>query len=211
MNLDPNALPLPRPSAVRFHRRRRIPGLFLAPTPLRRFAAAAESLHSASHLPDADAIASTARLLLARFPGFRHAPPVHLRLRCMTALRTMSREPDWSLDSSTVERIAAIQAYAACNERLVPDDVPVVGGLDDALLVDLAWPTLSAEITDYLDFRRARTEQARRLGIHPDRMRFTREDWLEVRMEEHAWRQHQRTQGLSHYTANPVAPRFLVH
>ena len=211
MKLDPNALPLPLPSAARQHRRHHIHGLFLAPTRLQHFTAAAERMHCMNHLPDADTIASTARLLLARFPGFRHAPPVQLRLRCIKALHTMSRESKWIPDASALDCISAIDAYAACNERLVPDDVPVVGGLDDALLVELAWPRLAAGIADYLDFRRARTEQARRLGIHSDRMRFTRRDWLDVRLEERAWRHHQRNHGLSHYTSDPVASRFRVH
>lgn len=210
MNLDPQSMPLPRPSTTGFHRRCRIAGLQLGHASLQRFSAAVRHLAPGNECPDADTIVSTGRALLSRFPGFHHAPPVQLRLRWLTAMNTMAREPHWTLRHSLGDRITVIQGYATSRDRLIPDQVPVIGGLDDALLVDLAWPALSAEIIDYLDFRRLRMQRAREIGVPPGEFRFTCEDWLRARHEEKAWHRHQRTHGLMHYNANVSSPRFQV-
>jgi len=210
MNLNLQSMPLPRPSVSRYHRRCRIAGLQLGHASLQCFSAAVRHLAPGNECPDADTIVSTGRVLLSQFPGFHHAPPVQLRLRCLTAMNTMAREPHWTLRHSLGDRIAVIQDYAAGRNRLIPDRVPVIGGLDDAMLVDLAWPVLSAEIIDYMDFRRLRMQRAREVGVPPGKLRFSWEDWLRARHEEKAWHRHQRMHGLMHYSTDVSSPRFHV-
>jgi uncharacterized membrane protein YkvA (DUF1232 family) len=211
MNLDIATLPLPSMSSMpTAHRRRsRKGGLALNARSLHRFHRVAESLQPAVPPPAADAIAAAADDLRQRFAHVRRAPCIRLRLRCLTALRTMAQDMDWALDDEARERIARILVYAADPERLVPDAIPVVGGLDDAVLVELAWPALRCELDDYLDFRRLRAEEAAWRDVHPRTLRFDRGQWLQARAAEQALIAHVRRRGLTRYAA-PVAPALFA-
>ncbi|TCO40458.1 hypothetical protein [Dokdonella fugitiva] len=204
MKLDLAHLPLPTlaVSDAGPHRRHHIGHRVLGGRALRRFERAAAALGAAPPPPWGDALACAARRLEREFVGTRRAPCIRLRLRCLAAMQAMAVEPAWSLAGAARERIATIADYARCPERLVPDEIPVVGGLDDAVLVDLAWPALRFELDDYLDFRRLRAEEAQLRGVPAHRLMFGREEWLAARAAEHALRAHVRRRGLECY---PVA------
>lgn len=214
MNLNPATLPLP-PLANRAtsHPRRRhhIAGLELDNGALRRFQQVAESLQPDCPPPDADEIASAARNLAHAYRGLRRAPCIRLRLRCLAALRAMAGEPAWNLDGAKQQCIAAIAGYAANDERLVPDAVPVIGGLDEAILVDLAWPSLRFDLDDYLDFRRVRAEEAALRGLRPHGFDFDREQWLQSRFAMLAWQAHVRRCGRESYLGRPAPALFSIH
>jgi len=213
MNLDLAALPLPSLYDGTAARRRRhhVEGWDLDNGALRRFQRTAESLRSGCPIPSVDAIASAARELTRQFGGARRAPCVVLRRRCLRAFEGMADEPAWGLDGELRERIASIAAYAAAPERLIPLDMPVVGGLDDALLVELAWPSLRFELDDYLSFRRLRVEEAARRGAHAHAIRYDRGQWLQARFAELAAIARARAHAREAY-AGPAAPcLFRVH
>lgn len=186
MYLNLSALPLPSLSDPRAgrQRRHRIGGLDLDRRALRRFQDVAQSLQSPHPTPGADAIASAARSLSQQFVGARKAPCIRLRLRCLTAFRAMSTEEGWQLDAIKKHHIASIVGYSSSQQRLIPDAIPVVGGLDDALLVELAWPSLRLDLDDYLSFRRLRVEEARLRGLHPHDIGYDREQWLRARFAQ---------------------------
>ncbi len=211
MNLA--ALPLPPLSAeaVGPRRRHRIAGLELANGALQRFQVVAASLQSESPAPDVDAIASAARSLTRQFHHVRRAPCIRLRMRCLRALRTMASESNWELEPAKRQQIRMIADYSANQDRLVPDAVPVIGGLDSAVLVDLAWPSLQFEVDDYLDFRRLRVEEAAMRGVHPGQMRFGKDDWLQARFAELAWYAHVRRRGQESYLGGAAPALFAMH
>jgi len=213
MKLDLATLPLPAivETPARHRRRHRVGGLDLDNGALRRFQRIAGSLDPESPPPGADALASAARSLIHQFAGTRRAPCIRLRLRCLRALRMMSGEPDWGLDADKQQRIALIAGYAANHGRLVPESVPVIGGLDEAVLVELAWPSLRFELGDYLDFRRLRTEEAALQGRRPHAIAYSREQWLQSQYAELAWRAHTRRCGRESYLGPPAPPLFRVH
>lgn len=177
---------------------------------LARFRRIAETIGAEAPPPGFDALAAAARVLAHDFAGHRRAPSIRLRLRCLTALRTMSAEPAWDLAAGDRERIASITAYARGVDRLIPDSIPVIGGLDDAVLVELAWPSLRLELDDYLDFRRLRAEEAALRGVPPHRIGFDREQWRQARATEQALLRHVRRCGLGSYALTPSAPLFRV-
>lgn len=213
MNLNPATLPLPAiaETPARPRRRHRVGGLDLDNGALRRFQRVAGCLDSASPPPGADALASAARSLIHQFAGTRRAPCIRLRLRCLRALRMMSGEPAWRLDADMQRRIALIADYATNRDRLVPDAVPVIGGLDEAVLVDLAWPSLRFEFGDYLDFRRLRAEEAALQGRRPHAIVYSREQWLQSRYAELAWRAHTRRRGRESYLGPSAPSLFRIH
>lgn len=208
MNLDLSVWPLPRPVRSTPHRRHQISGLKLGRNSVRRFQETAERLHTRNRVPDADVIASTGRALIRQYHGFRRAPPISLRVRLLKALRAMAEEPGWKLEPHIHERVQLLCGYDTDVRRLIPDDVPVIGGLDDAMLIDMAWPSLHPEVADYLDFRRARAELASERGVDRHLPDFDREQWLMMRDEQCAWRHYVREHGLSHYTA-PAGPALF--
>lgn len=214
MKLDLTTLPLPALVEIpaRPRRRHRVGGLDLDNGALRHFQRIAGCLDQGTPPPDADAMASAARSLIHQFAGTHRAPPcIRLRLRCLHALRAMSAEPAWRLDGDKQQRIALLTTYAANRDRLVPDAVPVIGGLDEAVLVDLAWPSLRFELGDYLDFRRLRAEEASLQGRRPHAIVYSREQWLQSRYAELAWRAHTRRCGRESYLGAPAPPLFRVH
>lgn len=214
MNLDLATLPLPPLActpAAHPRRRHRTAGLELDNGALGRFQQVARSLQPDCPAPDADGIASAARNLIHEFSGLRRAPCIGLRRRCLAALCAMSAERAWGLDGAKQQRIAAIANYAANDERLVPDAMPVIGGLDEAVLVDLAWPSLRFDLDDYLDFRRVRAEEAALRGLRPHAIAFDREQWLQSRFAMLAWQAHVRRCGRESYLGRPAPALFSIH
>lgn len=213
MNLNLAALPLPLTSEMpsRFQRRHRIGGLDLDNGALRHFREVAESLQSLSPTPGVDDIADVARKLTHQFAGMRRAPCIRLRKRCLTALRAMSTETAWGLDRAKQQRIGLIADYATNQNRLIPDAVPVIGGLDGAVLVELVWPSLRMDLDDYLDFRRLRAEEAALRGLHPRQIDFDRAQWLQSRIAEQAWLAHMRRCGRESYLGRAAPAVFCVH
>ncbi len=212
-NLNIANLPLPTMSAASSTpgRRHRVAGIELNNGSLRRFREVANSLQSETSLPDVDAMACAARKLTSQFSGMRRAPCIRLRLRALRALRAMSSEAAWELEPAKQRQIALIAHYAANEDRLVPDDVPVIGGLDDAVLVEMAWPSLQFDLGEYLDFRRLRAEEAALRGVNPHALRFDRGDWVEAKIAELAWQAHVRRRGCESYLDRQAPPMFQIH
>lgn len=212
MHLDPASLPLPLPAddADTPRRRHRING-FEPGRPARiRFRAVARTLQPDAPAPSLDAVMSAARALARQFPDAGRAPGIRLRLRCLAALRTMAAEPAWGLPAATRRRIALLGDYAANDAGLLPEAMPVVGGLDRAVLLDLAWPALRGDFDDYLDFRRLRAEEASLQGCRPRAIDFGREQWLLSRYAELALRAMSRRELRGFYRPAPAPPLFAI-
>jgi hypothetical protein len=85
-------------------------------------------------------------------------------------------------------RLQRLLEYVVQRDDLIPDRIPRLGRLDDALLVELAWPAFADELEDYLDFCRFRHEQHPR-GAPP----LKRSAWVRMRKAEGAlWQQMRR-------------------
>lgn len=213
MNANLNTLPLPSLSryAAGCRRRRHAGPLELADRSLERFRQSAQALQLADEAPCADTIATVARTLTRQFATLRRAPCIRLRLRCLAGLQAMASEPRWELDAAPRQQIAQIAAYAESPHRLIPDAVPVIGGLDDALLVELAWPTLHETFRNYLHFRRARCAEAALRGVHPHALHFGRREWQQVREALDAAIARQRRQVFAGSFLPAGSPLFRIH
>lgn len=139
---------------------------------------------------DADAIASVSRWLESR-PADQREGLLQSRLDRLADLEIMSADPAWPLEPAQYRRIQLILGYVASDNDLIADSVPVHGHLDDALLLELAWPVLAEDVDDYRDFCGYRDDVAARSG-----QAVSQPDWLRVRDEEDAlWEQIQRVHG----------------
>ncbi|WP_146909082.1 hypothetical protein [Arenimonas daejeonensis] len=182
--------PLPADSALPLHAARIDPRstmpspVQLDGTAIANFNALLHELHPDAPHVDALAVSSVARWLI-ELPQAHAESLLQARLGRLHELKTMASDRDWAIEPALAKRIYRLLDYVDQARDLIPDDQPLVGRLDDAILVELAWPMVAEELEDYRDFCRFRDESGASFGGHP-----SREDWLATRLEEGAlWEQ----------------------
>ena len=77
-------------------------------------------------------------------------------------LRRLLADREWQVPSDLRLRANRLLDYLDRVDDLIPDGIAVIGHLDDALLVELAWPAFEAALGDYEDFRRYSTSNKSR-------------------------------------------------
>jgi len=80
--------------------------------------------------------------------------------------------------------------YFCDPKDIIPDNVEVLGFLDDAVMIELCVRDLKHELEAYDDFCDYREHEARRRGLEPAKL--GRADWLESRRDELVDRMHAR-------------------
>ncbi len=90
------------------------------------------------------------------------------RIQKLEQLIEMLRDREWRLEGADRARILDAIAYFVDPDDLIPDRIPGIGYLDDAIMVELVARELKHEIEAYEDFcecrkRRPKTEDAARL------------------------------------------------
>ena len=85
-----------------------------------------------------------------------------------------------------------------------------MGHLDDAIVIEAAWPRLAGEVLSYQDFCRLRLIEARLHQQAIETFRFDRKDWEVARRAEAGLREHQRRVRSSSYVPD-AAGLFRVH
>jgi len=133
---------------------------------------------------DAGAIASVATWLESQPPEQREQL-LRARLDRISELEAMRRDRDWPLDPAQDRRIDLLLQYLEAEDDLIPDSVPTFGYLDDALLLELAWPVFAEDVDDYRDFCQFREEYNHGISRPPNQF-----DWLRARAEEGALWEH---------------------
>jgi uncharacterized membrane protein YkvA (DUF1232 family) len=128
-------------------------GLRLADAALLAFNFELQDLRDDAPSVDAAQIAGLARWLQA-LPAETAAATIELRLARAESLRRMIDDRDWALPEDVAIRGRRLVAYIHRCHDLIPDDLPQLGHLDDALLVELSWSEFEGEVQDYLDYRR---------------------------------------------------------
>ena len=71
------------------------------------------------------------------------------RLRRGLTISAMLVDPAWQPAAATGAIADAVDAYLRSRDDLIPDDLPRIGRLDDALVVEAAWPLLADEVRAY--------------------------------------------------------------
>jgi hypothetical protein len=153
----PEPLPLALPAVNAGVRPREIAGLKLADAALLEFNIHLHDVHRHAPSVDAGQIADLARWLEG-LPAETAQATIHLRLARAESLRRMLDDADWKLAPELHQRGLALLDYLHRFDDLIPDDMPVIGHLDDALLIELSWSEFEGEVADYLDFVRFCTE-----------------------------------------------------
>ena len=110
-----------------------------------------------------------------------------LRLDDMIA---MVRDEGWHLPEEDRQRVLSALVYFCDPSDIIPDNVEVLGFLDDAVMIELCVRDLKHELDAYDDFCDYREHEARRRGL--DATALGRADWLDSRRDELVDRMHTR-------------------
>ncbi|NIV16986.1 MAG: DUF1232 domain-containing protein, partial [Woeseiaceae bacterium] len=87
------------------------------------------------------------------------------RLDKLNIMIRMLKDHEWRLPAAESNRVLNALAYFADPEDLIPDHIPGLGFLDDAIMVELVVRELKHEIEAYRDFCDFRTRQQPKPGI----------------------------------------------
>jgi hypothetical protein len=161
---------------------------------------------------NADQIAGAARRVLRAAMKGQESTFIKVRMRRAGEVRAALDDPQWEVAAKSEHAMREIVAYLdEGNSALIENDVPVVGLLDDAILVDAAMDTLRGDLDDYADFCRYRVGEAARLGIPLDEVEVERERWYAERQQELRLEQQlRRVRGTSYGKFSSPAPGFRI-
>lgn len=144
-------------------------------------AMAKKAMATAEQLPPEQVI-KAARKLLKEVNKKVESDFIRERLNQLTVLIEMLQDSGWGMQEVGRRRVLTGLAYFINPEDLIPDHLPGIGFLDDAIMVELICRELKPEIDAYQDFVKYRASEARRLGVDPDEL--NRSDYIETRHKE---------------------------
>jgi len=197
-------------SPVRPHRRFHVGGHALRPEAVAAFNRVLERLGTAPL--DEDQIASFSRAVSPRQDATAVPAWILTHMRDAAAIRLMLGDPGWDLLERAADPAHVVSDYLRDHADLIPDRLPVLGRLDDAIVVEAAWSGIGTEVIDYLDYRRLRRLEAAMRGCDERAFRFGRTDWEEARQAEAALVRHLREVGTRSYLPATGGPgRFRIN
>jgi uncharacterized membrane protein YkvA (DUF1232 family) len=128
-------------------------------------------------------IAAAASAEIARLRSVAMSPFVARRIERVGRLVAMLEDPEWQLPEPERQRVIDGLAYVAEADDLVPDNVPVLGLVDDAIMLELVLKELQHELDGYEDFDVYRRQEAAHRDKPGTHRPVTRADWLESQRE----------------------------
>ncbi len=151
----------------------------------------AEANSRSSRIPTDELIANAAETL-EELPT--DAPEFVLeRTEKLRSMIEMVQDQEWRLEGKDRERVVRALSYFADPKDLIPDAVPGIGYLDDAIMIELVVRELKHEIEAYADFCQLREKKDLILKKSRDADTPTnREEWLEARRMQLQQRMHRR-------------------
>ncbi len=157
---------------------------------LEHFNKAMEAARKAAEGKSSDEVINAASALLADAQKV-HVPDFILdRLLRLDDMIAMVRDTGWELPEADKQRVLSALVYFADPSDVIPDNIEVLGFLDDAIMIELCVKELKHELDAYDDFCDFRQREAEKRGIAPDKVGHP--DWLDSRRQELFDRMHQR-------------------
>ena len=146
---------------------------------LKHFRSAMKKAQEAqAHLDETEIVKAAGELLegtrKGKLPNF-----IAERLEKIEKLIAMVGDAGWALPDPDRKRVLSALTYFADPHDMIPDSVPVLGFLDDAIMIELVVRELKHEIEAYADFCRFREAEAKRRG--EDVRQLGRVEWAEKR------------------------------
>ena len=120
-----------------------------------------------------------ARRLLKQATKAKAPEYVQTRLADLEILCSMLDDSEWPLEDDDRNRIRAAVGYFAVAKDMIPDKIPGLGFLDDALIAELVSRELKPELDGYRDCCQYRETEATLRGN-----KVNREDWLAAKRRQ---------------------------
>lgn len=146
---------------------------------LQHFRKLARQAVSGSEKLAREEIIAGARKLLKEVDENVEADYIRSRLNQLQVLIDLLEDEGWGMKDVGQKRVLAALAYFNNPEDLIPDHIPGLGFLDDAIMVELLCRELKPEIDAYQDFVHYRSAAAKRRGVDPSEL--NRSDFLKNR------------------------------
>jgi uncharacterized membrane protein YkvA (DUF1232 family) len=156
----------------------------LQPEDLKHFRLIMREARDAAKSLTADEILSAANNLLLEIEDAKVPHFIEERLKRLRTLIGMVEDDEWSLPQEETARVLNALAYFAEPEDLIPDHIPGLGFLDDAIMIELVARELRHEIEAYDDFCAFRDREGSRRRSKGQDDDVTRGQWLETRRTE---------------------------
>ncbi len=100
------------------------------------------------------------------------------RLSQLQIVIDMIGDDEWQLSEQERRRVLGALVYFCDPEDLIPDHIPGLGFLDDAIYVELVIRELKAEIESYEEFVEYRAAEEQRRAEQGEDTKVGREEWL---------------------------------
>jgi len=162
---------------------------------LEHFRKRARAAMETSRKLDDATIIKGARSLLEEVNEKVESDYIRDRLNQISILTSMLEDEGWGMQDVGRGRVLAALAYFNAPDDLIPDDVPGLGYLDDAIMIELLGRELKPEMEAYQDFVAYRTSEAKRRGVDPDEL--NRGAFLKAREQALLSRMRRRRRGSS--------------
>ena len=158
-----------------------------------------EARKSAANAPP-EVIVAAAEQLMEHVGDTRVPAFIMQRLEKLGVMTKMLADQEWRLPEADAARVLNALAYFCEPEDLIPDHIPGLGYLDDAIMIELVAAELRHEFEAYVDFCAFRDAAPPKTGVKARSSDVTREDWLDKRRTELQSRMHRRMKrtGLGH-------------
>jgi len=102
------------------------------------------------------------------------------RIKKLETLVAMIEDNEWKIPDEERSDVLSALAYFSDPEDLVPDHIPVLGFLDDAIMIELVADELKDDIEAFEEFCAYREREEGRSGDAT----ITREEWLDSKRRE---------------------------
>ena len=122
---------------------------------------------------------SGARRLLRQATKMKAPDYVQSRLADLGVLMDLLDDKEWPLPDEDRREIVAAVGYFAVAKDMIPDKIPGIGLLDDALMAELVMRDLKNEVAGYREFCEYRDNEAKLRGKE-----VSRADWLAAKRRQ---------------------------
>lgn len=100
------------------------------------------------------------------------------RMQKLSVVISMINDDEWKLSESERKQVLCALAYLCDPNDLIPDHIPGVGFLDDAIYAEIVLRELRTEILLYEEFCKYRAAEEARREARGEDVKVGREEWL---------------------------------